>query len=278
VDTLRFDRHSAEEFKQKTRAHWGASPCGSNYATAEPTSPAYFEEIERHRYATHPWILRAIRGFGLSGKKVLEIGTGMGTDHINLARQQAHLHGVDLTPRHLEITRERLRSQQLVSGLAHADAEELPFPDDTFDFVYSFGVVHHSPDTVRAVSEIRRVLRPGGRCWITVYHKHSLFFWWSVFLVNHLAAGGWRRRSLREQLSLIEYPNDNPNLVIRLYTRRQLRALFRSFSSCSVSVQHLLPADLNLISFCFRQPERPRRALTALGRLCGWYAIADAVK
>lgn len=100
----------------------------------------------------------------------------MGTDYLNLARQGAIMHGVDLIPKHGEVTAKRLKMYSLDSRIVIGDAETLPYRDETFDFVYSFGVIHHSPDTAKFVGEIKRVLKPGAKCWAALYHKNSLFF------------------------------------------------------------------------------------------------------
>jgi ubiquinone/menaquinone biosynthesis C-methylase UbiE len=213
---------------------------------------------------------------------VLEIGIGMGTDNLNLARRGANMHGIDLTPRNLEITKKRLSLYGLNSQLVTADAENLPYADNSMDFIYSFGVIHHSPDTERIISEIHRVLKPGGRCWVTVYNKNSIFFWWSVFFVYYLLLGGWCRRTLKQQLSLIEYPNTDQNMVIRLYTQKQFRALFRNFSEIRSSIRHLLPIDIAGIGYflkkVFRNPDEPARFWNALGEKFGWYIVINAIK
>ena len=81
MDTTTFARRTSDEYKAATRNHWTSDSCGSNYSTADFMSPEYFEEIEEHRYRTHPWILQNIRRFDVSGRDVLEVGYGMGTDH-----------------------------------------------------------------------------------------------------------------------------------------------------------------------------------------------------
>jgi ubiquinone/menaquinone biosynthesis C-methylase UbiE len=105
---------------------------------------------------------------------VLEIGVGLGADHQRFAQAGAQLSGIDLTARAVEHVRRRLALFDLTSALSTGDAENLQFPDDAFDTVYSWGVIHHSPDTPKAVAEIHRVLRPGGVAKIMIYHTWSL--------------------------------------------------------------------------------------------------------
>lgn len=94
---------------------------------------------------------------------MLEIGVGLGADHQRFAEAGADLYGIDLTERAVEHTRRRLALFELESRLAIGDAEDLAFPDEAFDQVYSWGVLHHSPDTPKAIDEVWRVLKPGGQ-------------------------------------------------------------------------------------------------------------------
>jgi ubiquinone/menaquinone biosynthesis C-methylase UbiE len=99
---------------------------------------------------------------------------GLGADHQRFAEVGADLYGIDLTERAVEHTRRRLAMFGLASHLFVGDAEALSFPDGYFDVVYSWGVLHHTPDTPKAVSEMYRVLKPGGTARIMLYHKWSL--------------------------------------------------------------------------------------------------------
>jgi SAM-dependent methyltransferase len=183
------------------------------------------------------------------------------------------MHGIDLTPANLQIAARHLRLNSRESQLQTGDAEFLPYSDGEFDFVYSFGVVHHSPDTEGIVKGIHRVLKPGGRAFVTVYHKHSLFFLWSVLTWDWILHGGFRRESLKARLSRIEYPNDDPNLVIRLYGRQEFADLFRraGFRNVRASVEHLAPEDIALFGRLV-----PARVREALGKQLGWYVVIDA--
>lgn len=105
---------------------------------------------------------------------MLEIRVGLGADHQRFAEAGAELWGIDLTERAVEHTYKRMSCFGLSSYLAVGDAEALDFPENTFDRIYSWGVLHHSPDTPKAVSEALRVLRPGGRGSIMIYNKWSM--------------------------------------------------------------------------------------------------------
>jgi len=238
----------------------------------------YFDEIEEHRYSSHPWILNAINSFNLKGKKVLEVGCGMGTDHLAMARKGGIMHAVDLTPRNLEITDKRFELYGHQTRLTLGDAEHLPFPTSSMDFVYSFGVLHHSPDTEKTILEIHRVLKPGGKCYVTVYHKHSLFFWWTIFCWNFIIKKGWKERTLQEQLSLIEYPNINPNIITRLYRLNEFKKLFKEFKTIAHSIKHLIPADIIYFGAYFKDPSKPTPFLNRLGKRFGWYITIEAIK
>jgi SAM-dependent methyltransferase len=162
------------ELKREVADFWDESSCGEVYATGDSDLERY-EAESRARYSLEPYIPQFGRFDDARGKDVLEIGVGMGSDHVELARAHPRsLQGIDLTSRAIDHTRQRLRISGLDSHLQVADAEALPFEANEFDLVYSWGVLHHSPDTVRAVDEVWRVLRPGGLARVMIYHKYAL--------------------------------------------------------------------------------------------------------
>ncbi|TDJ52220.1 MAG: class I SAM-dependent methyltransferase [Nitrospina sp.] len=278
INTRDFNSLSKKNFNDEAIKNWSESPCGSNYSEKEFMTREYFDEIERHRYFTHPWIVDTINSFNLRGKKVLEIGCGMGTDHLAMARKGGIMHAIDLIPRNLEVTQKRFKIHRYKTRVTIGDAEFLPYASNTMDFIYSFGVLHHSPDTEKTISEVHRVLKPGGRCYITVYNKHSIFFWWTIYFWNFILKGGWKKRTLQQQLSLIEYPNINPNMVTRLYRKKEFKKLFSQFKNATQSIKHLIPADIVYFSSFFRDPFKPTHFLKRLGDRLGWYIAIEATK
>lgn len=162
-----------DERKQRVAEFWERASCGEDLYLRGNQSEDYKAQCDI-RYELEPYILRFIDAERWRGKKVLEVGVGLGSDHEWLVRHGAKLSGIDLTARAIEHTRHRLALLGLSSELSVGDAEALPFPDGTFDMVYSWGVIHHSPDTKRAASEILRVLKPGGTFKVMIYHTWSL--------------------------------------------------------------------------------------------------------
>src|SRR6266516_7987025 len=145
------------------RRFWNANPCQSGLSQ-EAERRRYFEEISRKRFQGREWHVPMVAKFdSFSGKDVLEIGCGVGTDGIEFARNGAYYVGVVLTPNAVELTRERFKLFGVPGRFEVANVEEkLPLADESIDHVYSFGVIHHSPAPEKIVGQIYRVLRKGG--------------------------------------------------------------------------------------------------------------------
>lgn len=160
--------------KELVRDHWEREVCGSRYGTALDDRRRYFAEIEAARYQ-QDYMLRDFARFEEArGRKVLEVGIGAGTDFVQWARAGAPAYGRDLTQASVDMVRERLELEGLHGDIAVGDAESLGFPDDFFDVYYSWGVLHHTPDTQKALAEAHRVLKPGGVLKIMLYHFPSV--------------------------------------------------------------------------------------------------------
>jgi len=161
-----------EEAKKKVHDFWNEASCGEALFLKDNTAEAYAEHANI-RYVLEPCIPEFAQFPTHKGKKVLEIGLGVGADHQCWAEAGVDLYGVDLTERAVQHTTHRLKTFGLKSNLQTGDAENLPFEDNTFDLIYSWGVLHCSPDTTKAINEVHRVLKPGGQARIMIYHKYS---------------------------------------------------------------------------------------------------------
>jgi ubiquinone/menaquinone biosynthesis C-methylase UbiE len=161
----------------RVRTYWEKEPCGTNRDITDNTeeySLEWFQRIEDYRYTVEPFILSAAQFARHKGKKILEIGVGAGTDHLQWAKAGLECYGVDITEVAVETTRKHLNLHGFQSNLQRVDAETLPFGDDSFDIVYSWGVIHHSEYPDKIVNEIYRVLRPSGEFIGMMYGRHSL--------------------------------------------------------------------------------------------------------
>jgi SAM-dependent methyltransferase len=114
------------------------------------------------------------------GKRVLEIGCGMGAMAGLWAKQGAQVTAVDLAPMSVAMTRRRFATLGLHGAVVQSDGRTLPFEDGAFDYVYSWGVLHHSPDLARSMHEMMRVLRRGGEFGLMLYHRHSFYYLWRI--------------------------------------------------------------------------------------------------
>jgi SAM-dependent methyltransferase len=148
----------------------------------------FFGDYDSFRYQTERHLPACIRALNVAGKQLLEIGLGEGSDSELLIRQRARWSGVDLTAESVERVRTRLKLRNLpYDELRQGSVLQLPFADDSFDMVFSHGVLHHVPDIEHAQREIHRVLRPGGELVIMVYAKWSLNYLVSIGILRRAA-------------------------------------------------------------------------------------------
>jgi len=213
--------------KKAVRNFWNEASCGERLLLTEETRSGYLNQ-STERYELEPYILDFADFESAKNKDVLEIGVGLGADHQKYAESGARLSGIDLTERAVSHTLKRLNVFDLQSDVRVGDAENLEFQDDSFDMVYSWGVIHHSPDTPRAISEILRVLKVGGDAKVMIYSKYSL-----VGLMLWLRYGLF---SVPPNLSLEKiYSTYLESPGTKAYTVKEARQLFSEFRHVTVS-------------------------------------------
>lgn len=218
----------------------------------------FFSDYDQFRYSMESHLPACLDGLDLDGKRVLEIGLGQGADSESLIRRGARWTGVDLTAESVERVRTRLTLRGLpFDGLRQGSVLGLPFDDNSFDLVFSHGVLHHVPEIRQAEKEIHRVLRPGGELVIMMYARWSLNYLVSIALVRRAAvlaayplakagllragSGGMlsahlanaRRLGLRRYLRLAEFTHRNTdgpaNPYALVYDRGRIARDFPSF-------------------------------------------------
>lgn len=217
--------------KDEVREFWNADPCGTRYLEGKED----FDAHARARYALEPYIFDFAQFQSARGLRVLEIGTGLGADYLEWLKAGAHATGADFSSASIQRARHRCRLAGYEPDLREADAEQLPFPDASFDVVYSYGVMHHSPNTAKCVKEAWRVLRPGGQARIMIYHHPSL-----TGAMLWLRYGLFRGKSLRQCVfDHLESPGT------KTYMRAEALALFDGFKDVNMRLV-FSPGDLLL--------------------------------
>jgi len=229
--------------KSKVKDHWEAETCGTRYGS-NADRLRYFEEISTARYRLEPFIPAFADFRSSTDKHVLEIGVGTGTDFENWCEFASHATGVDLTGNAVSLTKERLNLNSIPPkkySLLATDAENLPFADCSFDIVYSWGVLHHTPNTARAFREAYRVLRPGGTIKAMIYHHPS---WTGLMLYIRFAlATGQISKSVRR--IIYEHLESPGTKVYESYEANELLSKI-GFSDIKLTTK-LGPGDLLII-------------------------------
>lgn len=216
-----------------------------------------------------------------AGRPVLEIGCGMGCMAMNWSRQGAQLTAIDLNPVAVQQTRRRFELFDVKGDVREADAGRLPFADATFDYVYSWGVLHHSPDLQASIAEVLRVLKPGGRAGVMLYNRESWLYRyviaWQEGFVN-------LEREWLDELALASRYTDgdrregNPHTWP--VTADELRTrIFNGFDDIQVRVLGTdVPNILNAWGNELGTRRLPQAWVSALARRWGWSLWTSATK
>lgn len=220
--------------KENVKNFWNKKSCGEAQYLNEETLTGYSLQLIK-RYQLEPEIIEFMNFKQCADKKVLEIGVGLGADHQMIAQSQKPtadiqnpmLYGIDLTERAVAHTKNRFAALGLHSELQVADAENLPFDNDMFDMVYSYGVLHHTPDTQKAIIEVLRVLKPSGTAKIMIYHKHSV-----IGLMLWIRFGLLRGQPFRPLKDI--YHHHLESLGTKAYSIKEAKNLFKGFKEISI--------------------------------------------
>jgi len=282
---------------EQVREFWNANPCQSNLSDSEDRR-RYFQEISDRRYNGREWHVPTVANFGAySGKDVLEVGCGIATDGLEFAKRGARYVGVDLTPQAVEMARERFALFGVPGRFELANAEQgLPFPDESFDHVYSFGVIHHSPFPEKIVREIHRVLRKGGTITIMLYNRSSINYYAEIMFLRRVfrwllipkfmpglisALTGfdkWKLEGHRETLTAqkrltkeqwISMNTDGPYCPLaRVYDSREAADLFEEFANLRQEIW-----EFNVEHWSFIGKAIPESLARSIGRRWGWHRM-----
>lgn len=251
---------SNKKLKEKVQDFWNRNVCHAKFIKANPGSKQFFEEAEKIRYKYHyhiPTLLNKISDTCPQNGKFLEVGCGMGTDALQIAKKGIAVTAIDLTEAGIHLAKERFSLYNRSADLRVADAENLPFENTYFDIVYSFGVLHHTPDTQKAINEVYRVLKPGGEAYIMLYNKISLNYVAHIITHTSFDAGFKGEKCPLE----------------KTYKKSEVFSLFSSFSSVNITIEYLFGTGWGIINNFF-----PQKLHRLLGRIVGWHLLISAKK
>jgi len=271
--TVSYKVQTADVYKNQIQDQWNGNPCGAQYAqNSEAETLSWFREIETHRYEEYaPWMPEVMEFSQHAGERVLEVGGGLGTDLVQFSKNGSQVTDVDLSKRHLELAKKNFALRGLPGTFIHGDAEDLPFESNSFDLVYSHGVLHHTPNATTLISEIGRVLTPGGRVIVMVYAENSWHYWVQTVLRRGVIGGLLRCHSVGEIMSRhVEFTETGSRPLVKVYSRTRLRQMFARFDNVQIVKRQMTAAEIPL--FLRWIP------LNFAAQLLGWNLIVKATK
>jgi ubiquinone/menaquinone biosynthesis C-methylase UbiE len=242
------------QLNDRVRSWWNDHPF-NYFVGVEEGSWAYFRNVDRKflkwmpymQQGGYPFLTNFVDMDGLKGKRVLDIACGTGVLTEQFVRMGADVTAIDLTPKAVELTKKRLALYGLQANVVEADAQKLPFPDASFDFVCAWGCLMHMPQTEQAIAEIFRVLKPGGRMLAMMYYRNSIHLRYCIQLGRGILRGKYLQY---DDQSLINRYTDGAhvggNQLARFYTKPQFRQLFAQFDDYQLAIRdnHSVPSQL----------------------------------
>jgi 2-polyprenyl-3-methyl-5-hydroxy-6-metoxy-1,4-benzoquinol methylase len=251
----------------EVRAFWESNPLCAEAIPYEPGTPEFFREHDRMRFDSEPAEVqkRFYEWDQHAGKQLLDVGCGIGYVAALYAKGGAKVTAVDITDKGVEITKKRLAYLGLSGDVRQANAETLPFADATFDVVTSFGVLHHTPDTTKALSEVDRVLKPGGTTYLMFYHRNS-FAYRLLFPAKRLLQSSWRGKTADDQVNAVD---GAANPLGKVFTRDELQRLMPGFTNFKFGTWEM---------FFHHAHRLPRPIHDFIANRWGWFLYIKATK
>ena len=261
---------------EKVKKFWNDRQCNIKHSKKNIGTLEYFEEVEEKKYKVEPHIPEFANFSNWKGKKVLELGCGIGTDSINFARNGADLTCVELSEASIEICKKRFKEYGLNANFFVGNIEELSsfLPLDEYDLIYSFGVIHHTPNPKKVVSEIKKYCKEGTAIKIMLYSKIS---WKAIeFFILH----GYKFNFNFSKT--IQYFAEAQLMcpVAYTYTLNDLKSIFSDFKIDSIKKDHIFPYKINYyINHIYKKRLifriLPKYLFKKLESVLGWHYLID---
>lgn len=240
--------NESQYYKEQAKKVWGNNPAGWVHAQDIKTdTQQFFETVLQKRLTRECAWLDGIVNFNqFKNKKVLEIGSGAGYDAYEFLKNGADYTGIDVTPQNIILSKKHLSFYGYNPRIVEMDAEQLDFGDETFDFIFSFGVIHHIYNIEKVLKNIHKHLANDGTAQLIVYHKRSIFYWVRLYLYNWFWLGDRKKYgSFEDRLAAIETTGTNERALVRVYTKKEIHELLelQGFSILKTDVRKLTPED-----------------------------------
>lgn len=262
---------------EDVRHFWDSRPCNIRHSTKPVGSFEYFEEVEARKYFVEPHIPGFAQFSRWKGKKVLEIGCGIGTDSINFARAGADLTIVELSQQSLDLCKKRFEVYKQNAHFYQGNAETLRsfLPEQKFDLIYSFGVIHHTPHPEAVIEQIKAYCKPDTEVRLMLYSKWSWKAIWVIFTYGKGAF--WNMKKLVSKYS--EAQEGSP--VSYIYSFRDVKRLLSGFKVTEIKKDHIFPYKID--KYVKYEYERvwyfriiPNPLFRFLERRLGWHTLIVA--
>lgn len=249
---------------EQIRDYWNRRPCNLRHGTAEIGTKEYFDQVEQRRYMVEPHGYAFADFPKWNGKRVLEIGCGLGTDAINFARNGADYVGIDLSDESVKLCQKRFEIYKLDGQILQADAEHLSnyLEPQSFDLIYSFGVIHHSADPSRVVAHFKNYMHKDSELRIMLYAKSS-----------------WKNIMIEAGLDQPEAQSGCPQAIT--YSHDDVKNLLKDFSSVDIEQTFIFPWQIeHYVRYEYvKQPwfqSMPAEMFAALEKRLGWHLLIKA--
>ncbi len=226
----------------EVKAYWNARPCNLRHSQQTVGSKEYFDEVEARKYFVEYHIPEFAEFSRWNGKKVLEIGCGIGTDTVNFARSGAKVTAVDLSETSLKLARQRAEVFELQDKITfiQANAEELScyVPVEKYDLVYSFGVIHHTPHPEKVIAEIRKYMDRDSTFKIMVYYRNSWKVLWIMLKYGRLDFSRLDEWVARYSEAQTGCP------VTYSYSKQSMKEFLKGFQIQDMTPDHIFPYSI----------------------------------
>lgn len=279
------DMNKEPEFVKKSvedvRQYWDSRPCNIRHSSKEVGSREYFDEVEARKYFVEPHIPVFAEFERWKGKKVLEIGCGIGTDTMNFARAGAQVTAVDLSEHSLELAKRRAKVFGLEDKIMFykANAEKLSevIPVESYDLVYSFGVIHHTPHPEKVIQEIQKYMGSQSIFKMMVYNRYSWKVLW--ILIKYGKCAFWKLDELIACYS--EAQTGCP--VTYSYSKGSVQKLLKGFTVENIMIDHIFP--YSILEYNRYEYKKvwyfrllPKAVFRWLEQTFGWHLCVNAIK